>query len=148
MDHRRFLVCSHDTINVFGYTREFKVSASVDHTQQSQPVLQDQEVPVMIIEHNINNAHSDQDEERNNPTEDYEEIVFANFLSDFDPSLILVMSYCAGRKCTYMKLLKIYNQSEQEEDLRLRQQQEQEQGTDNNPKSYSMAEDEAKRKLI
>jgi hypothetical protein len=68
-------------------------------------------------------------------------------LSDFDPSLVLVMTYCAGRKCTYLKLFKIYNQSEQEEDLR-RHHQEQEQGTDNNQLSYSMAEDEAKRKLI
>lgn len=57
------------------------------------------------------------------------------------------MTYCAGRKCTYLKLFKIYNQSEQEEDLR-RHHQEQEQGTDNNQLSYSMAEDEAKRKLI
>lgn len=29
LDHRRFLVTDHDTVRIFGYTREFKVTSSM-----------------------------------------------------------------------------------------------------------------------
>lgn len=67
-------------------------------------------------------------------------------MSDFDPSLILLLTYCPGRKCSYLRFLKIFNQAEQEEELKQRQKEEADElGVS---KSYSMAEDDAKRKLI
>ena len=42
------------------------------------------------------------------PTE-VEEILFANFLSDYDPSLIFLVTYCPDRNVSYLKVLKIRN---------------------------------------
>ena len=41
-----------------------------------------------------------------------ERITFASFLSDYDPSFVLLMTYCEVRKCSYLKVLKIYNKVE------------------------------------
>ena len=69
-----------------------------------------------------------------------EEIVFTHFLSDYDPSLVLLLSYNPQRQCSFLKVLKIYNQLEQEEDWSNNDAYEE--------KTYSMYEDEAKEKLI
>lgn len=50
----------------------------------------------------------------NNSIED-ETITFAAFLSDFDPSLILVMTYSATNSVSYLKILKIEKRGGQEE---------------------------------
>jgi hypothetical protein len=44
--------------------------------------------------------------------EEFEEIVFANFMSDHDPSFILLVTYNPTRQCSYVKALKIFNKSE------------------------------------
>jgi hypothetical protein len=44
--------------------------------------------------------------------EDFEEIVFANFISDCDPSFVLLVTYNPSRCCSYFKVLKIYNRVE------------------------------------
>ena len=36
-----------------------------------------------------------------------EEIIFASFLSDFDPSLVFLVTYCSNKHVTYLKVLKI-----------------------------------------
>ena len=38
-----------------------------------------------------------------------EEIVFASFMSDYEPSLILLLTYNGTRFCSYLRVLKIYN---------------------------------------
>jgi hypothetical protein len=42
-------------------------------------------------------------------TGEREEILFANFLSDYDPSLIFLVTYCEQRNVTYLKVLKVMN---------------------------------------
>lgn len=36
-----------------------------------------------------------------------EDIEFAGFLSDFDPSLLFLLTYCEGKNVSYLKVLKI-----------------------------------------
>ena len=43
-----------------------------------------------------------------------EEILFAGFLSDFDPSLIFLLTYDKKRQTSYMKVLKIERNEEKE----------------------------------
>lgn len=74
--------------------------------------------------------------------ENYEEIQFCNFMSDYDSSLVLLLTYCPRLKCSYLKLLKIFNEKEQEETKNFYE------STDLEETTYSMVEDEAKRKLI
>lgn len=41
--------------------------------------------------------------------EEWEEIIFVDFMSDSDPSYLVVLTYNAARQCSYLKLLKIFN---------------------------------------
>lgn len=75
--------------------------------------------------------------------EEQERITFANFLSDYDPSFILLMTYCDVRKCSYLKILKIFNKVEQQEDW-----ESDKNNNENEERSYSQVEDEAKQNLI
>ena len=45
---------------------------------------------------------------RNN-VEERETVLFVNFLSDYDPSLIFLVTYCAERNVSYLKVLKVKN---------------------------------------
>lgn len=72
--------------------------------------------------------------------QDMEVIIFTHFLSDYDPSLVLLLSYNPTKKCSYLKMLKIYNQIEHEDDWSNNEA--------NEVKTFSMYEDEAKEKLI
>lgn len=73
-----------------------------------------------------------------------EEILFANFMSDYDPSFLILVTYNPTRQCSYVKTLKIFNKVEQEEDWH---------SANANydcleEKTYSMVEDDAKERLI
>ena len=64
-------------------------------------------------------------------------------MSDYDPSFVLLMTYCEVRKCSYLKVLKIYNKVEQEEDWSSARN-----NNDQDERSYSQVEDDAKNNLI
>lgn len=78
-------------------------------------------------------------------SEDNEEILFCGFFSDTDPSLLLMLSYSHAKQCSYLKVMKIFNFKEQEEDWS---------NISSNAKqllvekTYSMVEDEAKEAII
>ncbi len=72
-----------------------------------------------------------------------EQITFVSFLSDSDPSFLLVLTYSPGSQCSYLKLLKIYNQVEFEDWNSAHNNIEEDQ-----EKTFSMVEDEAKKDLI
>ena len=73
-----------------------------------------------------------------------EEIVFTHFLSDYDPSFLLLLTYSPQQRCSFLKVLKIYNQIEQEEDWSNNGSN----NGDQEEKTYSMIEDQAKQQLI
>jgi hypothetical protein len=56
-------------------------------------------------------------------------------MSDYDSSLILLLTYCPKLKCSSLKLLKIYNEKEQEES------KNQNTTADLEETTYSMVED-------
>lgn len=58
--------------------------------------------PFLVISHDINKS----DEQLNKQTE---EVTFVSFLSDSDPSFLLVLTYSPATQSSYMKLLKIFN---------------------------------------
>lgn len=75
-----------------------------------------------------------------------EEIMFASFLSDYEPSFIIMLTYSPTRLCSYLRIVKIYNAQEFEEDLISHQQILASEGDDF--RTYSQVEDELKRELI
>lgn len=68
--------------------------------------------------------------------------MFTSFLSDTDPSLIIVLTYDHAQQCSYFKVLKILNSVEVDECSSNHNFNEFEE------KSYSMVEDDAKSNLI
>ena len=46
-------------------------------------------------------------EEENKNSYPDETLTFAGFISDYDPSLLFVMTYCEDKKISYLKVLKI-----------------------------------------
>ena len=78
--------------------------------------------------------------------EEFEEIVFVSFMSDHDPSFIFLVTYNPFRMCSYIKALKIFNKSEQEEDWKSNAGEGYEKEVEE--KTFSMVEDEAKDRLI
>lgn len=89
-----------------------------------------------MISHDINKS----EEQLNKQTE---EITFVSFLSDSDPSFLLVLTYSPSTQSSYMKLLKIYNQVECEDWNSAHNNVEEEA-----EKTFSMVEDDAKKDLI
>ena len=69
-----------------------------------------------IISYDINSKSDLQFEEHKEVLEEHEEIIFVHFLSDYDPSLMLLVTYNRTLNQSYIKFLKIYNKIEQEED--------------------------------
>ena len=68
--------------------------------------------PFQIVTYHVDQTNDDNFESGPNiiipnGRQSNEEILFAGFLSDFDPSLIFVVTYDKARQTSYMKVLKI-----------------------------------------
>jgi hypothetical protein len=116
LDHRRVLAADLYTINVFGYSHDFKCE-----TAEDQLVKSDDCDPTLIISYDINSKSASGLDSSKDSTlvldlsekDDSEEtILFTQFLSDYDPSFILLASYSPKKKCSYLKFIKIFNQIE------------------------------------
>ena len=134
LDHRRVLVCDACTVKVYGYSHDITFTES----HKFEEFKEDPDVsPFLVIEHDVA-AQS----------EDAEQILFCGFFSDSDPSLLLLLTFSQSKQCSYLKVLKIFNSLEQDEDWS---------NISTNPnndhllpveKTYSMVEDEAREAII
>jgi hypothetical protein len=70
-----------------------------------------------------------------------EQIIFASFLSDYEPSFVFLLTYSPSANCSYLKVLKIHNAEEYEEDLKSVM-------IDDDRRTYSEIEDVQKAELI
>lgn len=127
LDHRRVLVADGHSINIYGYSHEFqiKTEAALDN-QECHPYLitsyavgKFSRGAAYMVEEPCNSSLMEEhiEIESDKPklitlVEQQEVITFANFLSDYDPSFVLLMTYCEIRHCSYLKVLKIYNKVE------------------------------------
>jgi hypothetical protein len=71
-------------------------------------------------------------------------IIFASFLSDYEPSFVFLLTYSPSANCSYLKVLKIHNAEEYEEDLK----SELIDDTNDESRTYSEIEDVQKAELI
>jgi hypothetical protein len=137
LDHRRVLVCDAGTIKIFGYSHDITFNHS-EESQKFEEFKEDPDVsPFLVIQHDVA-AQS----------ENAEEILFCGFFSDSDPSLLLLLTFSQSKRCSYLKVMKIFNSTEQDEDWS---------NISTNPnndhllpidKTYSMVEDEAREAII
>ena len=72
-----------------------------------------------------------------------EQIIFASFLSDYEPSFVFLLTYSPSANCSYLKVLKIHNAQEYEEDLKSVTLEDNDDG-----RTYSEIEDVQKAELI
>ncbi len=139
LDHRRVVVADSATIKVYGYSHDIQVQSGKD-----APTAHSDCLPFQIVSYDINRRS---EESKSSSVlvvdSEWEELTFVDFLSDSDPSFLVALTYNATRQCSYLKLLKIYNQIEQEDDWLSNKNQ-----ADLDDKSYSMVEDESKEILI
>jgi hypothetical protein len=84
-------------------------------------------VPFHVVTYNIN-PQQDIPEEQKDFSLATEVVTFAGFVSDYDPSLLFLMTYAEKKNITYLKVLKIEKKEQQ--------------------RSYSVYEDEEKKVLI
>lgn len=73
-----------------------------------------------------------------------EEIQFTAFLSDYDPSLIFVMTYSESNDVTFLKVLKIYNATEFDEEKN----QSLIEDAEKEKRTFSQVEDRMRQELI
>lgn len=109
------MVADNYNILVFGYSQDFAVT------------------PYSIVNYRVPTSDTEQ-----------ETIEFAAFLSDYDPSLLFIQTYCHAKNVSYLKLLKIeyLHDDQRKDDI-------EEMTEDANViRSYSMYEDEDKKELI
>lgn len=84
-------------------------------------------MPFHIVTYTVSPKSDDFEEKKDNSNVE-EIITFAGFISDYDPSLIFIMTYCEAKNLTYLKVLKI-----EKKDIE---------------RSYSVYEDDEKKVLI
>lgn len=99
-----------------------EVSVPKDSSQSSRPSVGPHDQPTQETSAKPRHTGSDNDEE----------ILFAGFLSDYDPSLVLIVTYQPSRRTSYLKLLKIEPKDDGGANLR----------------RYTFREDEDKRELV
>lgn len=124
------LVADNTQIKIFGYSHEFKFNT------EDQSKTNDGHNPILVISYDINSKSDLQFEEHKEVLEEHEEIIFVHFLSDYDPSLMILVTYNRTLNQSYIKFLKIYNKIEQEEDWKSN-----DENHENEEKTYSMVED-------
>lgn len=85
LDHRRVLVSDSSQIKVYGYSHELALSNNESHEHKMDPML--------IISHDINKSKQSFVFEESIDHSNDEEILFTHFMSDYDPSLILILTF-------------------------------------------------------
>jgi hypothetical protein len=105
------MVADTETIKLFGYCHDQHLQPGREDGEASEQVL-----PCLLVTHNINDRGSQTQTVIGANANYTEQIEYVSFLSDLDPSFLLVLTYSKERDCSFLKILKVYNKQENEED--------------------------------